>query len=103
MTWYVPRPQSMMTYSELYSSVSLVNIGLSLDVNINRIFWKNTSGHRLTAWISLQLKNTVMWMTDNNFDGIRTIFGETRHNAAWIPQIGIIWNIYSSCKTKGKQ
>lgn len=52
MTWYVPRPQSMMTYSELYSSVSLVNIGLSLDVNINRIFWKNTSGHRLTAWIS---------------------------------------------------
>ena len=42
-------------------------------------------------------------MTDNNFDGIRTIFGETRHNAAWIPQIGIIWNIYSSCKTKGKQ
>lgn len=70
MTWYVPRPQSMMTYSELYSSVSLVNIGLSLDVNINRIFWKNTSGHRLTAWIS---------------------------------QIGIIWNINSSCKTKGKQ
>ena len=36
MTWYVPRQQSMMAYSELYSSVSLVNIGLSLDVNINR-------------------------------------------------------------------
>lgn len=131
----------------------IVRYGLSLDVNINRIFRKNTSGHRFTVWISpavfgqffdagiytaatgsrysdgttrpdvfsfgaggsvslryriireldIQLKNTVMWMTDNNFDGIRTIFGETRHNAAWIPQIGIIWNINSSCKTKGKQ
>ena len=143
MTWYIPGTQPLMPYKDLYSNIQSVNIGLGLDINVNRIFWKDISGHRFTAWVSpavygqyfhadihsksdgsrysdgttqpagfslglggsvslryritgdldIQLKNTAIWMTDNNFDGIRTIFGKTRHNAAWTPQIGIIWNI----------
>ena len=142
MTWYVPRQEAMQTYSNLYADVSLTNIGLSLDININRIFGKMAARNRFTAWISptvygqfftasirksdgsrysdgttrpdilslgiggslslrysltrnigIQLKNSVFWMTDNNFDGIRTPFGKTKHNASWIPQIGIIWKI----------
>ncbi|WP_416980378.1 OmpA family protein [Alistipes ihumii] len=143
MTWYVPQQQAMQRYGDLYSKVSLVNVGLSLDVNINRIFSKRAAEHRFTVWVSptvygqffsadiytkaddkrysdgttkpgglslglggalslryrvtrnidLQLKNSLFWMTDNRFDGIQTIFGKTRHNAAWIPQIGVVWNI----------
>lgn len=143
MTWYVPQQQTMSRYADLYSDVSLFNLGLSLDVNVNRLFSKNALKHRFTVWISpavygqffssdihakadnslysdgstspskisfglggaltmryrinnsldLQLKNSGIWMTDNNFDGIRTPFGETKHNAMWLPQIGIIWNI----------
>ena len=143
MTWYVPQQQAMQRYSDLYSKVSLVNVGLSLDVNLNRIFSDRAAEHRFTVWVSptvygqffsadiytkadderysdgttkpdglslglggalslryritgdidLQLKNSVMWMTDNRFDGIRTPFGKTKHNAAWIPQIGVVWNI----------
>ena len=143
MTWYVPQEQTMQRYGDLYSKVSLVNVGLSLDVNINRIFGKQVVGHRFTVWVSptvygqffsadiytkaddkrysdgttkpdglslglggalslhyrinrsidLQLKNSVLWMTDNHFDGIRTPFGKTKHNALWMPQVGILWNI----------
>lgn len=143
MTWYVPQQQAMSRYADLYSDVSLFNLGLSLDVNVNRLFSKNALKHRFTVWISptvygqffssdihakadnslysdgstspskisfglggaltmryrinnsldLQLKNSGIWMTDNNFDGIRTPFGKTKHNAMWLPQIGIIWNI----------
>ncbi len=143
MTWYVPQQQTMSRYADLYSDVSLFNLGLSLDVNVNRLFSKTALKHRFTVWISptvygqffssdihakadnslysdgstspskisfglggaltmryrinnsldLQLKNSGIWMTDNNFDGIRTPFGKTKHNAMWLPQIGIIWNI----------
>ena len=143
MTWYVPQQQAMQRYGDLYSKVSLVNVGLSLDVNMNRIFSKRAAEHRFTVWVSptvygqffsadictkadgkrysdgttkpdglslglggaltlryrvnrsidLQLKNSVLWMTDNHFDGIRTPFGKTKHNAAWMPQIGVVWNI----------
>ena len=143
MTWYVPQQQTMSRYADLYSDVSLFNLGLSLDVNVNRLFSKSALNHRFTVWISpavygqffssdihakaddslysdgstspskisfglggaltmryrinnsldLQLKNSGIWMTDNNFDGIRTPFGKTKHNAMWLPQIGIIWNI----------
>lgn len=143
MTWYVPQQQAMQRYGDLYSKVSLVNVGLSLDVNMNRIFSKRAAEHRFTVWVSptvygqffkadiytksddsrysdgttepdnfslglggalslrcrvtrdidLQLKNSLFWMTDNRFDGIQTIFGKTKHNAAWIPQIGVIWHI----------
>lgn len=143
MTWYVPQQQAMSRYADLYSDVSLFNLGLSLDVNVNRLFSKSALKHRFTVWISpavygqffssdihvkadnslysngstspskisfglggaltmryrinnsldLQLKNSGIWMTDNNFDGIRTSFGKTKHNAMWLPQIGIIWNI----------
>lgn len=143
MTWYVPQEQAMRRYGDLYSKISLVNVGLGLDVNINRIFGKQAAGHRFTVWVSptvygqffsadiytktddkrysngttkpdgvslglggaltlryrvnrdidLQLKNSLLWITDNHFDGIRTPFGETKHNAVWLPQVGIIWNI----------
>lgn len=143
MTWYVPQQQAMQRYGDLYSKVSLVNVGLSLDVNMNRIFSRRAAEHRFTVWVSptvygqffkadiytesgdsrysdgttepdkfslglggalslryrvardidLQLKNSLFWMTDNHFDGIRTPFGKTKHNAAWIPQIGVVWNI----------
>ena len=143
MTWYVPQEQAMQRYGDLYSKVSLVNAGLSLDVNINRIFSKRAAEHRFTAWISptvygqffsadiytkegdkrysdgvtepdkislglggalslryriiqdidLQLKNSLIWITDNHFDGIRTPFGKTKQNALWIPQIGVVWHI----------
>lgn len=143
MTWYVPQQQAMSRYADLYSDVSLFNLGLSFDVNVNRLFSKSASKHRFTVWISpavygqffssdinakadnslysdgttspskisfglggvltmrykinnsldLQLKNSGIWMTDNNFDGIRTPFGKTKHNAMWLPQIGILWNI----------
>ena len=143
MTWYVPQQQTMSRYADLYSDVSLFNLGLSLDVNVNRLFSKSALKHRFTVWMSpaiygqffssdihvkadnslysnsstspskisfglggaltmryrinnsldLQLKNSGIWMTDNNFDGIRTPFGKTKHNAMWLPQIGIIWNI----------
>ncbi len=143
MTGYVPQQQSMQRYGDLCSKVSLVNVGLSLDVNMNRIFSQRAAEHRFTVWVSptvygqffsadiytkaddkrysdgttkpcglslglggalslryrvarevdLHLKNSLFWMTDNRFDGIRTIFGKTKHNAAWIPQIGVVWNI----------
>lgn len=143
MTWYVPQQQAMSRYADLYSDVSLFNLGLSLDINVNRLFSKSALKHRFTVWMSpavygqffssdihvkadnslysngstspskisfglggaltmryrinnsldLQLKNSGIWMTDNNFDGIRTSFGKTKHNAMWLPQIGIIWNI----------
>ncbi len=143
MTWYVPQQQAMQRYGDLYSKVSLVNMGLSLDVNVNRIFSRQAAEHRFTVWVSpavygqffkadvytkaddrrysdgttdpdglslglggaltlryrincgidLQLKNTALWITDNHFDAIRTPFGKTKHNAMWLPQIGVVWHI----------
>lgn len=143
MTWYVPQQQGMQRYGDLYSKVSLVNMGLSFDVNLNRIFSRQAAEHRFTVWVSpavygqffkadvytkaddkrysdgttvpdglslglggaltlrcrvgrgidLQLKNTVLWMADNHFEAIRTPFGKTRHNAMWLPQIGVVWHI----------
>lgn len=52
MTWYVPQQQAMQRYGDLYSKVSLVNMGLSLDVNVNRIFSRQAAEHRFTVWVS---------------------------------------------------
>ena len=143
MTWYVPQQQAMQRYGDLYSKVSLVNMGLSFDVNLNRIFSRQAAEYRFTVWVSpavygqffkadvytkaddkrysdgttvpdglslglggaltlryrvsrsidLQLKNTALWMADNHFEAIRTPFGKTRHNAMWLPQIGVVWHI----------
>ena len=46
MTWYVPQQQTMSRYADLYSDVSLFNLGLSLDVNVNRLFSKSALKHR---------------------------------------------------------
>lgn len=52
MTWYVPQQQAMQRYGDLYSKISLVNVGLGLDLNINRIFSKQAAERRFTVWIS---------------------------------------------------
>lgn len=44
------------------------------------------------AW-SIQLKNTLLWMTDNKFDAVVTPYGHTRHNAMWMPQLGVVWTL----------
>ena len=143
MTWYVPQAEPMKKYSELNSKVSLINVGLSLDVNINRFFGEEAAKNRFTAWVSptvygqfffsdvrlkesgelysngtttpaaislglggsaslryqvcpavsIQLKNTVAWLTDNNFDAICTPYGHAKQNAMWLLQIGAIWHI----------
>lgn len=143
MTWYVPHDEPMKKYSELNSKVSLINVGLSLDVNINRFFGEEAAKNRFTAWVSptvygqfffsdirlrengelysngttapaaislglggsaslryqicpavsIQLKNTVAWLTDNNFDAIRTPYGQAKQNAMWLLQVGAIWHI----------
>ncbi|MEG1649806.1 MAG: hypothetical protein RR277_07945 [Rikenellaceae bacterium] len=130
-------------YSTLYSKISVVSIGVSLDVNINRIFFKNAADHRFTVWVSptvygqffnadiytksddhkysngatqpdcislglggalslryrvcrsidVQLKNSLIWITDNKFDGVVTSYGQSKQNAMWTPQLGVIWNI----------
>lgn len=49
--------------------------------------------YRLADTWSIQLKNTVLWMTDNKFDAIVTPYGHTRHNAMWMPQLGVLWTL----------
>lgn len=130
-------------YDNLYSKISVVNVGLSLDVNVNRIFSNKAYKHRCNVWVSptvygqffsndiyamkndvqfsdgttkpdvlslglggslsvryrvtscveLQMKNTLIWITDNQFDGIKTPYGKARQDAMWMPQIGVVWNI----------
>ena len=71
-------------YSDGSTSPSKISFGLGGAL---------TMRYRINNSLDLQLKNSGIWMTDNNFDGIRTPFGKTKHNAMWLPQIGIIWNI----------
>lgn len=52
MTWYVPQSEAMRKYEELNSKVQLVNVGLSLDFNVNRIFGEQAAKNRFTAWVS---------------------------------------------------
>lgn len=142
MTLYGPQTGAM-PYGDLYSRISSVSVGLSLDVNVNRIFSRDALRHRFTVWISpavygqffgsslfakadgsqfsdgslrpaavslglggaltlrcrvtscieLQLKNSLIWITDNNFDAVATPYGKARQNAMWTPQLGIVWNI----------
>ena len=49
--------------------------------------------YRIASDWSLQLKNNLLWMTDNKFDGITTPYGHTRHNVLWMPQFGILWTL----------
>lgn len=141
MTLYWHGTDSSLPYGELYSRISLVNVGLGVDVNVNRLFSRNAAAHRFTVWMSptvygqffntdiykqaddvrfsdgstkpaalslglggsvsllyrlseafgLQLKNSVVWLTDNKFDGIVTPYGHTRHNLMWLPQVGVVF------------
>lgn len=142
MTSYVSQTASAV-YGDLYSQISVVNAGVSLDVNLNRIFSREAFRHRFTVWVSptvygqffdsrlfakadgsqfsdgslrpakvslglggaltlryriggcleLQLKNSLVWIADNNFDAVATPYGKARQNAMWTPQVGIVWNI----------
>lgn len=129
-------------YEKLQGVTSNVNIGLGLDLNINRLFSRRGADDRLTLWVSptlyaqffntkirlkadgsryddgttepralslglggavtlryrlsatvdLQLKNSVIWNSDNRFDAITTRFdNDARHHAMWVAQAGVIW------------
>lgn len=143
MTVYSDGTDCSRPYKELYSKISVVNIGLGLDIYFNRFlgvralysrfqavltptvygqFFKagiynkatdtrfsngttrpNTVSlglggalsfrYRIASDWSLQLKNNLLWMTDNKFDGITTPYGHTRHNVLWMPQFGILWTL----------
>ncbi len=47
--------------------------------------------YHLTSSLGIQLKNSLIWITDNQFDGVVTPYNHTRHNAMWLSQAGIIW------------
>lgn len=51
-TYYTPQSFTTETYGNLYSRISVVSVGLSLDVNLNRIFSRNAQRHRFTVWVS---------------------------------------------------
>ena len=143
MTVYSDGTDCSRPYKELYSKISVVNIGLGLDIYFNRflgvralysrfqavltptvygqffnagIYNKATDTrfsngttrpntvslglggalsfrYRIASDWSLQLKNNLLWMTDNKFDGITTPYGHTRHNVLWMPQFGILWTL----------
>ncbi|MCD8184860.1 MAG: porin family protein [Bacteroides sp.] len=143
MTLYGNATDASLPYRALYSRISLVNIGLGLDMNLNRLFSKRVEQHRFTVWasptvygqmfdtsirrvdgdsrfsdgntkpatfslglggamslryrlsnsVSLQLKNSAIWITDNKFDGIVTPYGHTRHNLMWLPQVGVMFRL----------
>lgn len=142
MTHYTPQTGEQ-AYKDLYSQVGVFSLGLSLDINANRIFYRDVTRHRFSVWVSptiygqafnanvyeksgdakfsdgttrpagfslglggalslrykvcekieLQFKNSLIWITDNKFDGITTPYGKTKHNVLWTPQLGVIWNI----------
>lgn len=143
MTLYSVGTDHSEAYGELYSRVSLVNLGLGVDVHLNRLLgsratrgcfqavltptlygqffsvdvFRKADGSRFSdgstepdavslglggalslryriapAW-EVQLKNSVLWMTDNCFDGIVTPYGHARHNALWMPQLGVLWRL----------
>ncbi len=129
-------------YEKLQGVTTNVNIGFSLDLNINHLFNRRGADDRLTLWVSptiygqffdtkirlkadgsryddgttkpralslglggsftfryrcsetvdLQLRNSVVWNSDNRFDAVTTRFdNDARHHAMWVPQVGIIW------------
>lgn len=48
--------------------------------------------------IDVQLKGTGIWITDNNFDNIRTV-GHVKQNAMWGISAGVVWKIIGSRDT----
>ena len=132
-----------LPYGELYSRISLLNLGLALDVNLNRLLGSRAARSRFTVWVSpavygqmfsasirrkaddaqfsdgttkpaalslglggalslryrispawsVQLKNSLLWLTDNKFDGVVTPYDHARQNALWMPQVGVIWTL----------
>lgn len=140
MTHYTPTDDAL-PYSEVYAKISLVNIGIGADINLNGLLSSEAVGSPFTVWLSptvygqmfsaktytsaddrlfsdkttrpdkfsvglggalslryriadawsIQLKNTLLWMTDNKFDAVVTPYGHTRHNAMWMPQLGVVW------------
>lgn len=143
MTLYSAGTDTSLSYDELYSKISVVNVGLGLNLYLNRlfgiqavhnrfqvvltpavygqfftteIFRKTDDGkfsddttkpgaislglggalslrYRIASAWDLQLKNSVLWITDNKFDGIVIPYDHTRHNALWLPQVGMLWHL----------
>lgn len=44
--------EGAVPYAELYSRISVVNVGLALDINVNCIFSRNAARHRFNVWVS---------------------------------------------------
>lgn len=47
--------------------------------------------YHFTPSLGIQFKNSLIWITDNQFDGIATPYNHTLQNAMWLSQVGIIW------------
>ena len=73
-------------YSDGTTSPAAISLGLGGSASLR---------YQVCKSVSIQLKNTVAWITDNNFDAIRTPYGNAKQNAMWMLQIGAIWHINS--------
>lgn len=51
MTTYHKQPRTV-SYERLYSRISVANVGLSLDIDLNRIFSRKAASHRFNVWVS---------------------------------------------------
>lgn len=60
-----------------------LSFGLGGSISLRYKVWNN---------VDVQFKNSIIWITNNKFDGIVTPFDKSKQNAMWIPQIGAIWN-----------
>lgn len=44
--------EGAVPYAALYSRIELAQVGLALDINVNRIFSRNAARHRFNVWVS---------------------------------------------------
>lgn len=60
-----------------------LSFGLGGSLSLRYNIWDN---------MDIQIKNSMIWITNNKFDGIDTPSDKSKKNAMWVPQIGFIWN-----------
>lgn len=72
-------------YSDGTTKPNTISFGLGGSISLH---------YRIAPTWILQLKNSLLWITDNNFDGIATPYSRTRENAMWMPQVGVLWKFY---------
>lgn len=52
MTWYTPQTAATQAYKNLYSKINMFNIGLHLDMNVNRLFGPGIADARFKVIVS---------------------------------------------------